>query len=66
MVGDKCPLDDKYWERILQEEGFSPKFQTWVIRTIREGVDLRYRGEARNHFTTKRKRTLEETNLLAA
>ena len=62
----QCPLKEAYWERTLQEEGFPPKFKTWLLRTITEGVDLGYRGEERNHVTRKRSRTIEERNLLAA
>ena len=50
----------------MQEEGFPPKFQKWLVRTIREGVDLGYRGEARDHGKERRKRTQEEISLLAA
>ena len=62
----QCPLKEDYWDRTLQEEGFPPKFRTWLLRTITEGVDLGYRGEERNHVTKKRSRTAEERNLLAA
>ena len=62
----RCPLNEDYWERTLQEEGFPPKFKTWLLRTITEGVDLGYRGEEKDHVTKRRKRTAEETNLLAA
>ena len=31
------PLKGDYWDRTLQEEGFPPKFRTWLHRTITEG-----------------------------
>ena len=62
----KCPLQEDYWKRTLQEEGFPPKFQTWLFRTISEGVDLGYRGGEKDHVLNRKKRTAEETRLLAA
>ena len=61
-----CPLKEDYWERTLREEGFPAEFQTWLVRTITEGVDLGYRGEVRDHITQRKTRTAEERNLLAA
>ena len=62
----QTPLNEKYWERVLQEEGFPPKFQEWLVRTIIEGVDLGYRGEKEDHVLGRRKRSAQEKALLSA
>ena len=41
-------------------------FQTWLIRTIQEGVNLGYRGSPRDHLPQYRKRPLEEITQLEA
>ena len=62
----KCPLEESYWERTLQEEGFPPRFTKWLLRTITEGVDLGFRGGKENHMLKRRQRTVQERDLLAA
>ena len=41
-------------------------FQTWLIRTISEGVDIGYKGEPRNHMPQTRVREAQELELLSA
>ena len=60
----RCPLNIRYWRRVLEEENFPPVFQTWLLRTIEEGVNLGYQGPPRDHLPRYRKRPPEEITQL--
>ena len=61
----RCPLKLEYWENVLDQCGFRPNFNEWILRTIAEGVDIGYRREPRDHRPYERIKTLEEMQLLA-
>ena len=60
-----CPLDSEYWRETLRQEGFPFEFQTWLYRSITEGVNLGFREQPSNHQPPFRSSTDEERTLLA-
>ena len=60
-----CPLDSEYWRETLRQEGFPFEFQTWLYRSITEGVNLGFREQPLDHQPPYRSSTDEERELLA-
>ena len=51
--------------KTLRQEGFPFEFQTWLYRSITEGVNLGFREQPSDHQPPYRFRTDEERTLLA-
>ena len=62
----RCPLKGEHWKRALDLCGFQAEFKVWLLRSITEGVDIGYRGLARDHQPRRRVRIDQEIKLLSA
>ena len=60
-----CPLNSEYWRETLRAEGFPLEFQTWLYRSITEGVNLGFCEQPLDHTPPERNRSEEECRLLA-